>query len=319
MPNLSPNILIVCASKIALPAITAMHQQKVNMQVACYTLNIEFEQELQYVTRHLNIPLTIFSKQEWKEQLETLLQQFKPDVVFVKTFGLKIPMHLCNIPKWGFINFHYALLPQYRGAFPLFQVLKNQDAYGGVTVHHISNELDKGALIMQQYVPIKFGETYGKHEMNLANEGAKLTMALLSMLDDIDAVLPAIPQNEEQAQTISKPKTNDLIIDWHKMSAKQIVSMIQATNPWGKGALAYWMNIPVQLLFARYDATSQANATPGEIIELSEEKGMRVACINNESIWIDVIYLQEGYLPGFKLKDMGLRLGAIAMVPKIDS
>lgn len=104
---------------------------------------------------------------------------------------------------------------------------------------------------MQQYVQINEGETYGKHEQDLANEGARLAVQLTEILCDREAVLPAIPQDESIANVIAKPGTADLIINWKEMTAKQIVALILATNPWGKGAIAYWNRIPVQILFAR--------------------------------------------------------------------
>lgn len=316
MPNLESKFIILCSSKLALPAIFALHERKQVALVACYTSNIEFEEELIYHCKHHKIPFKILDKKAWKEELEEALVILKPEAVLVKTFSFKIPGKLFQLAKRGFINFHYALLPQYRGAFPLYEVLKRQEDYGGVTLHYMDDGLDTGDIIMQQYVSIKFGETYGKYEINLAQEGAKLSIMLAELLEDEKATLPCVKQDETLARTILKPRTKDLIIDWNTMSAKQIVAMILATNPWGKGALAYWKNIPVQILYARYNSGSLPEAKPGQIIELSEENGFKVACINNESISVDIVYMQEGYLPGFKFKDFGITISEIASMPK---
>ncbi len=307
-----PRFIVLCNSRLALPGIAALHQHKSLASVACLTRDVEFEVELIHFTTQAKIPLKIFEKHIWQTQLEEMLVEYKPDAVFVKTFGFKIPSQLFRIPKWGFINFHYALLPQYRGSFPLYEVLKRREPYGGISVHYLTDEFDKGPLIMQQYVQINEGETYGKHAQNLADESAKLTLQLMEMLCDKDVILPLINQDESLAAIIARPNTADLIINWNEMNAQQIVAMILATNPWSKGAIAYWNNIPVQILFARLGKKLDNLYSPGQIIELSQIRGMQVACTNNESIWIDVIYMKEGYLPAFKLLDYQIAANTIA-------
>jgi len=304
--------IVLCSSRIALPGIAALHQSKSLAAVVCLTRQIEFEGELLHFTRQAQIPLKILEKHKWKLQLEEILLTIKPDAVLVKTFSYKIPDKLIEDQRWKFINFHYALLPQFRGAFPLYEVLKRQEPYGGVSVHYLTDELDKGPLIMQQYVQVHEGETYGAHERRLAEEGARLALQLSEMFNQNDFVLPAIPQDETLANSIAKPDTADLIINWQQMTAKQIVAMVLATNPWAKGAIASWNQTPVQILFARMGQAIGGHYQAGQIVELTESKSMLVACLNGESILIDVIYLHEGYLPAFKLIDYHLKAGFVA-------
>lgn len=313
MSNVEGKLVILCGSKFALPAIFYLHQEKKVSWVVCYTRNPEFEEEIAHFCNQYNIPLKILEKHSWKKQLQELLEEVKPLAVLIKTFAFKIPTRFFPLAKKGFINFHYALLPQYRGAFPLYEVLRKQEPYGGISVHYLTEEFDKGPVIMQQYVSIKPQETYGKHEINLANEGAKLSMLLAEMLWDDEMKIPMKAQDESNAHSFPKPLPSDLILKWNEMSAEQIIAMILATNPWCKGPTTGWANVMVRILFARHSSLLHSDMKPGEIIEISEESGLRVACLNNQSIWIDVIYSEEGYLPGFKLKDAGIIKGMVAL------
>ena len=57
------------------------------------------------------------------------------------------------------INLHPSLLPKYKGLHAVEQALKAGDDVTGCTVHFVTEELDSGAIIRQQEVPILPGET----------------------------------------------------------------------------------------------------------------------------------------------------------------
>jgi methionyl-tRNA formyltransferase len=61
---------------------------------------------------------------------------------------------LLAIPPRGCINIHNALLPFYRGIMPSFWVLANGEEYTGVTVHYMIEQVDAGAIIVQEKVKI---------------------------------------------------------------------------------------------------------------------------------------------------------------------
>jgi len=64
-----------------------------------------------------------------------------------------------EIPKWGFLNIHFSLLPEYRGAYPVPHAVMNDEKWHGVTLHRISKGMDTGAILRQEEVPIFEADT----------------------------------------------------------------------------------------------------------------------------------------------------------------
>ena len=76
-----------------------------------------------------NITLDVRIPQSLKnnEEEELYLNELKPDIILVVSFGQMIPKNLLNIPKNGFLNVHASLLPKWRGAAPIQWSIMNQD------------------------------------------------------------------------------------------------------------------------------------------------------------------------------------------------
>lgn len=307
MSDLGSKAIVICNSRFGLPAITYLHSTHQLVAVFCVTKEVEFEDEIKNHAQQMGFRLEIAKKNNWESNLEQLILSTQASIVLVKTFGFKIPSSLLEIPKHGFINFHYALLPQYRGAFPLFEVLKNKEEYGGISVHHLTCEFDKGPLVFKQYVPIKNTDTYGDHMVNLANAGVALTKQLMEMLKDDDVQLPSIQQNEQEARYIKKPDFRDLLIQWDKMTAEQIVALILASNYWSKGAITLWNSIYVNILYARFLKEKHSGLKAGTIMHLKEGESVKIACVNYQVIAIDTVFLSSGYLPAFELHRYGIQ------------
>ena len=52
------------------------------------------------------------------------------------------------------INIHPSLLPKYKGLNTHFRAIKNNDKFAGCTVHHVSEKLDSGKIILQKKIRI---------------------------------------------------------------------------------------------------------------------------------------------------------------------
>lgn len=59
----------------------------------------------------------------------------------------KIIEPLLSIPKKGFVNYHPAPLPKYRGPTELDTAIKNKETHWGVTVHFMDENYDTGPII----------------------------------------------------------------------------------------------------------------------------------------------------------------------------
>lgn len=52
-------------------------------------------------------------------------------------------------------NYHFSLLPKYRGVYTSIWPLLNEDKYSGVTIHQMTNKIDAGKIILQKKYLIK--------------------------------------------------------------------------------------------------------------------------------------------------------------------
>src|SRR5262249_39733828 len=82
------------------------------------------------------------------------LSALGPDLIVVVAFGRIIPPELLAVAPLGGVNLHPSLLPRYRGAAPIARAIAAGDTETGVTVLHVSEELDAGDIILQRAVPI---------------------------------------------------------------------------------------------------------------------------------------------------------------------
>jgi methionyl-tRNA formyltransferase len=59
----------------------------------------------------------------------------------------KIQQQLLTAPRFGFINYHPAPLPKYKGNTELTDAIKDKQIHWGVTVHKMNEEYDDGKII----------------------------------------------------------------------------------------------------------------------------------------------------------------------------
>ena len=119
------------------------------------------------------------------------LKTYDPDFLVVVAYGLILPREVLEIPKEFSINVHGSFLPYWRGAAPINQVIFNRDAFTGVSIIKMIEELDAGPILNQEKVMLDHTETFGSLHQVLSEIGAK---NLLRVLDNI-------PSNKEILQS----------------------------------------------------------------------------------------------------------------------
>jgi methionyl-tRNA formyltransferase len=312
-------VALLCNDRLCLPAVNWLVGSGLAVAVGMPAGQHETLLLIRQQCQGSGVPFQQFSRRSFATDLQHWLQSYQPDVVLVKTFPWLIPAELLTMPSMGFINFHFAPLPAYRGPAPLFWMIRNQVRQGGVTVHRMDQHFDTGPVLLQQSISIQADFTYGMLVSQLAFAGLHLCALLLQGLTA--GGLQPMPQEHQSAGWYRRPQAADLVVNWERMSAPAIRALVLACNPWNKGAGTSCNNwvfglTDVAVVDAHHNGDQQMHL-PGTIISVDELNGLLVSCLHNQLLRIDVIYCEEGFFPGYKLSSFGiipgLRLGHYTM------
>lgn len=299
-------IACLCNDRIALPALDQLLAARIVVAIGMPSSVHETQLIVKKRAEICAVPLQQFTRKNFAEEIHTWLDTYKPDVVLVKTFPFKIPASAIGKPKYGFINFHYAPLPEWRGSNPLFWMIRNQVPMGGVTVHQMNEEYDAGPLLLQQPVPLSPDVNFGLFYSQLAFAGTYLTGILLNGLQT--NTLQRTEQDNAKAKWYGRPTPSDLFINWYKMDAAEIKALVNACNPWNKGAATRYNG----WTFAISDASIGSHGTdklPGTILTVDEGSGLTIACREGKTIKAEIVYCEEGFYRGHRLAEFGLQTG----------
>lgn len=162
------------------------------------------------------LPLLQPEKLKDEDFLEAL-RAWKADLHVVVAFRM-LPEVVWAMPRFGTLNVHASLLPQYRGAAPINWAVINGDRESGVTTFFLRHDIDTGDVAMQSRVSIGSDDTAGDLHDKLMEEGARLLTGTVDRL--IAGTLKPVPQAGMQcgAPLLPAPKifTETCRIDFAK-------------------------------------------------------------------------------------------------------
>ena len=103
------------------------------------------------------------------------LKKINPELIIVVAFRM-LPKKIWKLPKYGTLNLHASLLPDYRGAAPINWAIINGEKETGITTFFIDEKIDTGAIILREKISISDGTTAGQLHNSLMEKGADLVM-----------------------------------------------------------------------------------------------------------------------------------------------
>lgn len=174
--------------------------------------------------------IKVYQPEKLRENKEIvdILKNINPDVICVVAYGKIIPKEILEIPKYGCVNVHPSLLPQYRGSAPIQWAILNGDKETGVTTMYLDEGMDSGDIILQTKTSIDKDETSGELWNRLSKIGAELLVETLEKIENKTA--PRIKQPEEftLAPMLEKSQAK---IDWENKTAQEIKNLVRGLNP----------------------------------------------------------------------------------------
>ncbi len=105
----------------------------------------------------------------------------EPELGVVVAFGQKIGRDLLTRMNRRLINVHASLLPKYRGAAPINWAIINGERETGITVFTLAEQMDAGAILAQQALPIRSGQTAADLHELLAELAPEVTLPVIKM------------------------------------------------------------------------------------------------------------------------------------------
>jgi methionyl-tRNA formyltransferase len=164
------------------------------------------------------------SEPEFLARLRTLA----PDCVPVVAYGALVPPAALEIPRHGWINLHFSLLPAWRGAAPVQHAVLHGDELTGASVFQLERGLDTGPVFGTITEEIRPTDTAGDLLGRLAGAGASL---LVAALDAIGAgTARAVPQPADGISMAPKLTVQDGQARWSE-PAFAVDRRIRAATP----------------------------------------------------------------------------------------
>ncbi|MEV6952171.1 methionyl-tRNA formyltransferase [Streptomyces sp. NPDC051183] len=156
-------------------------------------------------------------------EFQARLREIGPDCCPVVAYGALIPKSAIEIPRHGWVNLHFSLLPAWRGAAPVQHSIMAGDQVTGASTFQIEEGLDSGPVYGILTEEVRPTDTSGDLLTRLAFAGSGLLTATMDGIED--GTLHAVPQPAEGLSLAPKITVEDARIDWNApaMRADRVV------------------------------------------------------------------------------------------------
>ena len=174
------------------------------------------------------------------EEIE-ILKQYEADVYVVAAFGQILSQEILDMPKYGCLNIHASLLPKYRGASPIQNVIIEGEEETGITIMQMDAGIDTGDMLYKKSIAIGDEDTYETLHDKLKVLGGEAIVEALELLE----TGALVPEKQDHSQSshvkmIAKEMGN---IDFGK-TAWEIDRLVRGLNPW-PSAFTFYKGIQI--------------------------------------------------------------------------
>ena len=164
-----------------------------------------------------------------KEQsLIDKITSINPDIIVVVAFRM-IPKSIWQIPKYGTINLHASLLPNYRGSAPINWAIINNENFTGVTTFFIDDKIDTGDILLQEKIKVDKKINAGELHDKLKVIGARTVKKTIEEILN-NSLTQKKQEHDGNYKTAYKLDKENIKIDWNQ-NCLEIYNKIRGLSP----------------------------------------------------------------------------------------
>lgn len=218
-----------------------------------------------------NHGIKVLQYEKIKKQGVADLKNLNPDIMVTCAFGQILSREIIDIPKFGIINIHASLLPEYRGAAPIQNCILNGDKETGITIMQTEDGIDTGDILSFKKIAVGENETAGELSERLSIVGAEL---ITETLDNIECgKITPIKQDESRATVVKTINKEDALIDW-RLNSSAVKRLVLAMNPW---PIAFSTLNGKRIKIFECESVNGDYGEAGSVVEICKD-GFIVAC-----------------------------------------
>lgn len=154
-----------------------------------------------------------------------IIQELAPEMIVVVAYGKILPKEILDYPKYGCVNIHASLLPEYRGAAPIQQVILDGRDKTGVTAMLMDIGLDTGDMLMRSETSIDENESIDTLYERLSQMGGELIVQVVHAAQN--GTLTREKQDDSRSSYVGMITKEMMKIDFSK-SAKEVHNLVRA-------------------------------------------------------------------------------------------
>ncbi|MHA7264596.1 methionyl-tRNA formyltransferase [Arthrobacter sp. TMN-37] len=177
--------------------------------------------------RAQELGLPLIKANRFTDEVVAQLAALNLDAAAIVAYGGLVPPQALGIPRHGWINLHFSLLPAWRGAAPVQHAVLHGDDITGATTFLLERGLDTGPVFGTVTEALAPSDTSGEVLDRLAASGAVLLAQTLTALEK--GTVEAVPQQGE-VSLAPKLTIDDARIDWTQ-PAVAVRRRINAVTP----------------------------------------------------------------------------------------
>lgn len=172
----------------------------------------------------MGLEIPIFQPEKLDEKSIDIILGLAPDVILVVAYGKILPKKILSLARC--INIHGSILPKYRGASPIQEMILNDEAQYGVSVINMEESIDSGDILgIKSFEMIEYMDINSLSEV-LAKMGGELVIDILENLSNIKP----IKQIDSDSSYCKKILKEDGMIEF--VNAKEIFLKSLAYASW---------------------------------------------------------------------------------------